>query len=283
MKKAISTTLVFLCVLWSVPAVASVDTETLFEPWGELLERYLEEKDLDGGGLVTAFDYEVALGDPEAEALLEQQRRKLADVDPDRIDEKYEAIAFWLNAYNFFMVDYILENRVGGELIDSVWDYGGRYNPFRDSVFTRESFEIGGRKYSLDEMEKGILLGDEFRERGWKDARVHFAVNCASVGCPPLREEYYTGDNTEILLEENTRRAFLTDRHLTFDNDTLKLTSVIRWYREDYEEEAGTIRDWVMRYVDGELRDRVSAAGRIDYLYYDWSLNRPENFPEFGD
>jgi len=54
-----------------------------------------------------------------------------------------------------------------------------------DNVFEREKFVIDGEKYSLNQMEKEILLGQDYAERGWKDARVHFAVNCASVGCPP--------------------------------------------------------------------------------------------------
>lgn len=270
--------LVTLSLVMPVMAGADESVESLFQPWQQLLDAHLEEQDLEGGGLVSAFDYRAALDDPDTGELLARQRDALAAFEPDDIDKKYEAIAFWLNAYNFFMVEYILENPVDGELVDSVWDYGGRYNPFRDSVFTREVFNIGGNEYSLDTMEKGILLGDEFRDRGWKEARVHFAVNCASVGCPPLRDRVYTGDNTDKLLTGNTRRAFLTDRHLTFENNTLKLTSVIRWYEEDYEEEAGTIRDWVRRYTDDELGERVENASRTRYLDYDWTLNSPGNF-----
>ena len=269
--------LVAFSLVMPVMAGADESVESLFQPWQQLLDAHLEEKDLDGGGLVSAFDYRAALEAPETGELLARQRDALAAFKPDEIDEKYEAIAFWLNAYNFFMVEYILENPVDGELIDSVWDYGGRYNPFRDSVFTREVFNIGGDEYSLDTMEKGMLLGDEFRDRGWKEARVHFAVNCASVGCPPLRDQVYTSDNTDELLTENTRRAFQTDRHLTFENDTLKLTSVIDWYKDDYREEADTLRDWVKRYTDETLHARIDNADRIRYLDYDWSLNSPEN------
>ena len=270
--------LVTISLVMPVMAGADEPVESLFQPWQQLLDAHLEERDLDGGGLVSAFDYRAALEGPDTGELLARQRDALAAFEPDDLDKKYEAIAFWLNAYNFFMVEYILENPVDGELIDSVWDYGGRYNPFRDSVFTREVFNIGGNEYSLDTMEKGILLGDEFRDRGWKEARVHFAVNCASVGCPPLRDRVYTGDNTDELLTGNTRRAFLTDHHLTFENDTLKLTSVIDWYKDDYREEADTLRDWVKRYTDETLHARIDNANRIRYLDYDWSLNSPENF-----
>ncbi len=71
------------------------------------------------------------------------------------------------------MLDQILTERPDGELVSSVWDYGGRVNPFVDSVFERKNFVVGGRNYSLNDMEKEILLGEEYASKGWKDARVH--------------------------------------------------------------------------------------------------------------
>jgi hypothetical protein len=116
---------------------------------------------------------------------LTSQRNALAAFDLSSLEGEAESIAFWINAYNFFMLNKILTDRPDGNLVESVWDYGGRVNPFVDNVFEREKFVIDGEKYSLNQMEKEILLGQDYAERGWKDARVHFAVNCASVGCPP--------------------------------------------------------------------------------------------------
>lgn len=67
------------------------------------------------------------------------------------------ANAFWINAYNFFMVAHLLQERPDGGLVDSVWDYGGRYNPLRDNVFQRERFTVDGEAYSLDGIEKDTL------------------------------------------------------------------------------------------------------------------------------
>jgi hypothetical protein len=130
----------------------------------------------------------VAQADVNQEQTLQKltsQRNALAAFDLSSLEGEAESIAFWINAYNFFMLNKILTDRPDGNLVESVWDYGGRVNPFVDNVFEREKFVIDGEKYSLNQMEKEILLGQDYAERGWKDARVHFAVNCASVGCPP--------------------------------------------------------------------------------------------------
>lgn len=250
-----------------------------YSPFQELLTRHLKEKDLDHDGLVTAFDYAAALAKEDTPALLKEQHAILAAFDPDTLETREEAVAFWLNAYNYFMIAYILENPRRGELVSSVRDYGHIFNPYR--VFSQDHFDIGGRKYSLDEMEKGILLGDDYKERGWKEARVHFAVNCASVGCPPLRQDIYLPSTLDAVLTENTRRALNTPRHLHLDGTTLRLTSLFDWYEEDYVEENGSVRDFIKAYADERILEKLERATRIRFIDYDWDLNKPENFPEF--
>ncbi|MDI9243683.1 DUF547 domain-containing protein [Marinobacter sp. CHS3-4] len=264
---------VFLGLL---PALAAAES---YEPFAKLLQDHLIEKTLPGNGLVTAFDYQAALEDPQTTTRLTAQRNALANFDPSSLDGREESIAFWINAYNFFMLDQILTQRPDGELVGSVWDYGGRINPFVDSVFDRKNFTIGGRQYSLNEIEKDILLGDDYQARGWKDARVHFAVNCASVGCPPLRRQVYTANNVEPLLTENTRRAFNTDRHLKVEGDTVHVTELFKWYEQDFTEAAGTRFDYIRRWATPEIARQISDSATLEFIDYDWSLNRPDNFP----
>ena len=254
-----------------------------FKPYSQMLDRHLTEKDLDNDGLVSAFDYRAALDDTDTGTLLERQRAILAEFDIDTLDTREQAVAFWLNAYNFFMIAHILEEKPGGELIDSVWDYGGRLNPFRANIFERDLFDIGGKKYSLDGIEKGILLGDAYKEKGWKEARVHFSVNCASVGCPPLRAAIFTADNVDDVMTENTRRAFNTDRHLRVDGDTLYLTELFDWYESHYVNEKGSVREFIQAYAEDHVAEKVAATHRIRFIDYDWALNSPENFPEFNE
>lgn len=253
--------------------------EKRYQPFQELLSRYLQEQDLPEGGLASAFDYEAALAAAETANLLDAQQRLLAGFDPSTLATREEAVAFWINAYNFFMVAHILENPRRGQLVNSVRDYGNLFNPYR--VFRQDLFDIGGRKYSLDEMEKGILLGDDYASRGWKDARVHFAVNCASVGCPPLRADVYLPSTLDAVLTENTRRALNTPRHLHLDGTTLHLTSLFDWYESDYVEAEGSVIGFIEAYADEDVKQKLERHQRIRFINYDWDLNGPANFPEF--
>jgi hypothetical protein len=237
---------------------------------------------LRNDGLVSAFDYQDALGQDDTMDLLDQQRMKLAGFDTIRIDSREKGNAFWLNAYNFFMIAHILQERPDGRRVESVWDYGGRYNPFRDNVFERELFEVGGRLYSLDQMQKEILLGEEYQQKGWAEARSHFAINCASVGCPPLRIEIYTPENIDRFLIENTRRAFNTHYHLHVEGNTLHLSSIFDWYKEDFEREEGSVSGFIRKYADDHVIEKMKQTRRIRHIDYDWSLNKPENFPELN-
>ncbi len=253
----------------------------IFAPFETLLEAHLIEQPLQDGGLVSAFDYAGALADPTLPARLERQRQRLAAFDRTALDTRERAVAFWINAYNYFMVDHILSTPARDGLVESVRDYGTLFNPYR--VFRRAQFEVGGQRFSLDDIEKGILLGAEFRERGWKDARVHFAVNCASVGCPPLRRGLYLPGQLDTMLAETTRHALNTPRHLRIEGDTLYLSRVFDWYTQDYVEAAGSVEAFIARHADDTVGAALAQVQRSRRIPYDWRLNRPENFPELAE
>lgn len=274
-------TLLLLALLsLSLPGMAADSVAALYRPFQAVLERHLVERALPNDGLISAFDYEGARSTPATMALLRQQSESLAAFDIRALRQKDAALAFWINAYNFFMVQHLLENPRRGAVVDSVRDYGSLINPYR--VFRQSQFDIGGRRYSLDQIEKDILLGQDFQQRGWKDARVHFAVNCASVGCPPLRQQIYTAENVEALLVENTRRALNTPYHLRREGETLFLTQLFQWYVKDYVEEADSVRAWLLKHADARAQGEIAATRREQFIPYDWSLNRPDNFPELN-
>ncbi|WP_372986503.1 DUF547 domain-containing protein [Marinobacter sp.] len=266
-------------VLTLVPVLAWADINPgLFREYQGLLTEYLTEQTLPGNGLVSAFDYEAALVDDRLAKTLASQGKALEQFNPETLDGREESVAFWINAYNFFMLAQILTERPDGELVSSVWDYGGRLNPFVDSIFERKTFVIGDERFSLDGIEKGKLLGKDYQSRGWRDARVHFAVNCASVGCPPLRQQIYTADNLEAMLEENTRRALNTPHHLRISGDTLHGTELFKWYEQDFVEAEGSVRSFIQRWASDGVADQASDTSELEYIDYDWSLNRPSNF-----
>ena len=260
---------------------ASADMmEEIYADFAMLLNDHLIEQRTAEGGLISAFDYEQALASAGTQEQITQQKNRLRQFDINQLDSRETAVAFWINGYNFFMLAQILEERPGGKLVDSVWDYGGRYNPFRDSVFTRDAFDVGGRLYSLDTMEKGILLGPEFASRGWFDARVHFAVNCASVGCPPLRSKIYRAGQLDDQLTQNARLAFDTPYHLRIEGGTVYLSSLFDWYAGDFAGASGDVLDFVRQYASERVAASLPEEPTVRFIEYDWQLNRPANFPE---
>ncbi len=276
----LSATLILLLAAWAGAAQAGANSE-LYGPYQQILDRFLTEKVLPDDGLVSAFDYEAALNQQNLTERLSMQRKALKEFDLSRLQGEAESVAFWINAYNFFMLDQILTEKPDGELVSSVWDYGGRINPFVDSVFARKKFVVDGQQYSLDQIEKEILLGAKYSDKGWKDARVHFAVNCAAVGCPPLRKDIYTADNLETTLANNIRRAFNTDRHLRVEGSSLYVTELFKWYETDFVEASGSRRAFIQQWAEPSVAKQVAETTGLGFIDYDWSLNRPANFLSF--
>lgn len=250
-----------------------------FAPFQTLLNQHLTEYHLPDNGLASAFDYRAARQDPATRDLLADQDKRLAAFNTKTLTGKADSTAFWINAYNYFMISHIVREPSDDELVSSVKDFGPFYNPYR--VFRQEMFTIGGKLYSLDKIEKGTLLGSEFTRKGWKDARIHFAVNCASVGCPPLRQQLYTAENLDDMLNDNTFRALATPLHLRLTDRTLYLTQLFDWYEDDFVSAAGSVKRFVLKYAPKNLQDQIQAASSIDFIDYDWQLNTPDNFSTF--
>jgi hypothetical protein len=265
----------YLVIVLCTQQLWAQEPDELFDAYGQLLARHAIEYELDSGGLASAFDYRAAIDDDTSLELIERQRRLLAELGTTPTDRREDALAFWINAYNFFMIAHIVDNPEDGEPVDSVKDFGGFFTPYR--VFGRRIFDVAGQLRSLDDIEKDILLGQRYSERGWKDARVHFAVNCASVGCPPLRDRPYTPSNVERLLEDNTRRALRTPLHLAIEGETARLTRLFDWYQADFEESAGSVAAFIEARLDPSRRRAFRSTSSQRFMEYDWSLNSVEN------
>ena len=271
--------LTLLVVMIARPVVCQADS--LYLPFQTLLDRHLTESVLPCDGLISWFDYDAALAEPETIELLKQQDALLAGFVPATMPEREGALAFWINAYNYFMLQHILTHPEDGDIVDSVRDYGSLFRPYR--VFGMQRFNVGGADYSLRDIELEILLGQDFAERGWKDARVHFAVNCASVGCPPLRESIYQADTIDQMLSDNTQRALDTPLHLRREANTLYLTELFDWYEDDFVEHSGSIREFIVAFGSEHAQARSDATDRVRHIDYDWRLNVQSNFDEIPE
>ena len=173
-----------------------------------------------------------------------------------------QQMAFLVNAYNAFTVEKILRRYPD---LRSIWDFGKLFgNPFKDRFFT-----LLGRPASLDDLEHGML-----RKR-YRDPRVHYALNCASLGCPMLREEAYVHERLERQLEEQAAR-FLSDRSRNrFAAGRLEVSRIFDWYREDFEPRGAYFARYANALADDPAARKLIAEGAapVTFLEYDWTLN----------
>ncbi|MDA8927852.1 DUF547 domain-containing protein [Gammaproteobacteria bacterium] len=239
--------------------------------WNLLLSKHVI---ISADGLSTAVDY-ASLGvnrEPLQSYLEETARVSRASFDAW---ETPEQLAFLINLYNAATVELILDNMGSSDPIGSIRDIGSLFT----SAWELERVALFGDLVTLDAIEHDMI-------RGWgryNEPRIHFAVNCAAIGCPALRAEAYTGDALEAQLEDATRK-FLSDRSRNyFDGRRLRLSSIFKWYREDFERGWGGSRalgEFVSRYsselgLSIEHRNELARGDLgIRFLSYDWGLNQ---------
>jgi Protein of unknown function, DUF547 len=221
--------------------------------WGALLERHVVVLD---GGKASRIRYAGMAAD---RAQLKRYLETLSATPRGEFDgwSRAEQMAFLLNAYNAFMVEKILGRYPD---IRSVWDYGKLFgNPFKDDFFS-----LLGRRATLDWIEQDML------RKTYRDARVHYALNCASIGCPMLRAEPYVAARLEAQLEDQARRFLSDSTRNRYREGRLEVSKIFDWYKEDFEPRNA----YFARYAEllGADAGAVNAA-RITFLEYDWALN----------
>ncbi len=189
--------------------------------------------------------------------------RLLADTDPHDL-RRPEQLAYWLNFYNALTVDLILDNYP----VDSIRDIGGGVfsrGPWDDDIIT-----VNGRILTLNDIEHGILRPI------WQDPRIHYAINCASIGCPNLLQQAYTADNTEQLMDAAARQFINHRRAVSFINNQLQLSSIYAWYAVDFGSSIDKVLQHIDQYAAPKLHWQLQQLqiADIDADYgYDWSLN----------
>ena len=182
-----------------------------------------------------------------------------------------EQLAFLINTYNAFTVELILGTYPD---LESIRDLGS----FLRSPWKKDFIALFGDTVSLDDIEHGMI-----REPGrFDEPRIHFAVNCASIGCPALRREAYVAARLEPQLEQQTVR-FLADRSRNrFRDGELEVSSLFDWYGDDFTRGwrgADSLGEFLALYSEAlgltAAQRQALAAGslRIDFLDYDWRLN----------
>jgi len=248
----------------------------MHDDWDALLKKHVL---VISGGKASQVDYAGMAGD---RVRLKAYLESLSRVGEEKFGAwtKAEQMAFLINAYNAFMVEKVLTRYPS---IRSVWDFGKLFgNPFKDRFFT-----LLGRPASLDRIEHELL-----RQPGvYDEPRVHFAVNCASVGCPMLREEAYAAERIDAQLEDQARR-FLSDRSRNrYDaaKGALEVSKIFDWYKIDWSSgyrgiganvrPIESLSEYLGRYsgllADESAQQRQIAERKagVRHLEYDWTLN----------
>lgn len=239
-----------------VPAGRRVPLDAIdHAPFDALLKRYV-----DDSGRV---DYRGWKGSADSVAALDAYLASLSAGDPSRTT-KAAQVAFWVNAYNAVTIRGILREYPTSSIRNhtaAVWGY----NIWKDLLL-----RVGGGAPSLNDIEHQTL-------RPLGDPRIHFALVCASVGCPKLRNEAYTPQRLEEQLEDNARHFFAQRQNFVADPvaRTIGLSSILDWYGEDFgKSDAEILRRIAAWLPDDAARTLASSPGvRVKHLDYDWSLN----------
>lgn len=195
--------------------------------------------------------------------------RQLARTDPSSLDREAR-LAFWINAYNAYTLKLIVDHYP----IENIWAITpGPAEPKEDSPFALDVGKVADTVRTLDEIEHEII-----RER-FDEPRIHFALVCAARSCPRLRREAYTGPQLEAQLREQTH-AFLHNEEknrIPAGQDRIALSSILKWYGDDFGESTDDLQRFIAPYFDGDVRSRLEKADyQVDFLPYDWTLNAQE-------
>jgi hypothetical protein len=245
--------LVFLCA-----SLAAHGFEHSHAAWDALLKKHVA---VQGGGRASQLRYEGMARDRAALTAYLAQLSAVPEAEFKGWDRPRQ-MAFLINAYNAFTVEKILQRYPD---IRSIWDFGKLFgNPFKDRFFT-----LFQKPFSLDEIEHETL------RKLYRDPRIHYAVNCASVGCPMLREEAYVGERLERQLDEQALR-FLSDRTRNrYRDGRLEVSKIFDWFKEDFEPREKYFARYASALSDNsEFRKLIELGqARLEFLEYDWSLN----------
>ena len=224
--------------------------------WSVLLAKYIQPDDTG----INRFDYAALKASDADVAALDAYVASFADMKISEMSED-EQFAAWANLYNALTVQHII-GRYPVKSIRSGYFIG----PWKEVYATAE-----GEKVSLDDIEHEIL-----REQ-WDEPRVHYAVNCASYGCPNLPETALEAATLDEQLDAGARAYINHPRGVTIRrNGTLQVSQIYKWFDEDFGGSKAKVVEHLLEYAEPELAAQIRANPKITKYAYDWSLNDVE-------
>lgn len=223
----------------------------------QLLQHYVvDERYVDYAAWHASVVDQTALGD---------YVQRLEAVDT-RTLSRDQALAFWINLYNATTLKLILDHYP----VKSIKDLGN----WLTSAWDKDLVRVNGRPFTLNQIENDVLRPT------FPDPRIHFALNCASMSCPPLASHAYRAASIDAQLESVTRRAVADSYWVdtsgcgSHGRGTLRLSKIFEWYAKDFGGERG-VRNFLAHYLPVQKPALQNGDCSIDYRDYDWSLNHP--------
>jgi len=227
--------------------------------WDDLLARYVQTHP-DG---VNRFDYASLRSERSDRQALETYIAQLEAIDPQSMTQQAQ-FAFWANLYNAATVRLIVDEAPRSSIRQI------RPRPWSIGPWGVDSVEVNGEALSLDDIEHGIM------RQQFNAPLVHYAVNCASMGCPNLMDRAFRAETLEEDLEAGARAYINHPRGVTVNDEGLTLSRIYAWFDEDFGgDEAGVIAH-LLTYAEDDLHRAIEANPQISGYEYDWSLNRVE-------
>ena len=221
----------------SLLSAAEYKAQAFFDGTDQLLKTYVSHGRVDYAALKTS-------------GALAPLVASIAATDPDAVPAA-ERKAYLINAYNVLVLDRAL----AGYPLASVLD-----DP---QFFDRKSVTVGGRKLSLNQLEKGTLF------RAYPDARLHFVLVCGAVDCPPLTDFAYRPDKLEAQLDRQTRRALDDADFVRVSGGEVAPSQIFEWYAGDFGGSKAAAVEW----INARRSAPLPAGAKVGYYRYDWSLN----------
>ena len=230
-----------------------------------------------------SVDYDLVKDSPAYHEYRESCSPRLRNFDPGTLSTSDEQLAFWINLYNALIMDGVISNNI----VQSVGS-----NPIRLLAFFRQTaYNVAGLRMSADDIEHGVLRGNrghpmlpgpQFASQDVRtdwlvnpfDARIHFALNCASRSCPPI--QVYTPENINQQLDLAARNFVQADLVIDQDRNQAHLSAIFKWFKADFGGQQGVI-DFLIAHLPQDERKSWLEEHRdtvtFQYKTYDWGLN----------
>ncbi len=260
---------------------------SISEPGGHLAEDLKRALDaikitaVDAGG--AQVNYAALRDSPAYQHFRTSLSPSLMHIDPGKLETREERLAFWINLYNALVMDAVILLGVRGSVVE------GRLGLI--TFFRRAAYNVAGQRISLDEIENGILRGNQGhpfipgkqfknsdRRMDWvvwpPERRIHFTLNCASKSCPPI--QVYSADQLEAQLDLAARNFVDSSVEVNVAKRELVVSSIFQWFKGDFGGKAGILtflvdhlpgderREWLMKNQD---------TLQLRFARYDWGLN----------